>query len=271
MFDRRSHLLETIRTLAAFTGGPGPGDDPLDDRHFVVKSFAHSYAVYRRLFGDFMSSDDREFLDSLFDRVKDIEAPVTEMRRFPWLSLDVRKSKFWKELREMAGQAAARVAEFPDPEPEPLVEFLPLEIVHYRAERFDNPAPPEDLEQDEDGVCPNDLHWHQLRQELLHATEKYGLTGPDDPARESHFYLVDDRYNEERYHYLEVYHPPALTLNWLADVTGVLGEYPGWGVGVKNLRDGYLLIFSDRLLVTGAPFRRCRDAPSVLQVVRTLI
>jgi len=84
-------------------------------------------------------------------------------------------------------------------------------------------------------------------------------------------YLVDDQYNAERYHYMGVYKPAVLTPNWLGDTTGVPRNYPGWGAAVKNLLNAYLLIFADRLLVTGSGFRRCKDAASVLEAVKELI
>lgn len=94
--------------------------------------------------------------------------------------------------------------------------------------------------------------------------EKHGLTGPDDPADKPQFYLVDDRYNDERYHYVEVCDGSVLTLNWLRDMVKTLKNYSGWGVGV-NLGQGYWLLFADRLLVKGKAFRRCKDAASAVR------
>jgi hypothetical protein len=123
----------------------------------------------------------------------------------------------------------------------------------------------------EQGFNTNDFNWYSLREDLLNALEKHGLTGPDDPADPPHCYLVDDQYNQERYHYLEVYQPAMLSLNWLKDVTAALQGFSGWGMGVKNLRQAYLLIFGDRLLVNGSAFRRCKDAAAVLEAVKKLI
>jgi hypothetical protein len=155
--------------------------------------------------------------------------------------------------------------------PERRIKRLPLAVVYYSQERIDNYPPPEEMQENDEGISENDVNWYGLREDLLNVLEKHGLTGPDDPAEDPHFYLVDDQYNEERYHYVEVYKPSVLTLNWLKDTTDVLQSYSGWGVGVKNLRESYLLVFADRLLVTGPPFCRCDDAPSVLEAAKELI
>lgn len=273
MFDRQAYLLEALRTLSTFTGETKTGSRLKDEPYSVVKNFAHSCSVYKRLFGDHLSQTDSQALEDLFDLVKAIETPVWARKPIKWLrhDCDVKKSRFWKQLRELAGRAVRLVELLPELPQERPIKRLPLAVVHYREGRIDNYPPPEEMEENEKGISANDVNWYGLREDLLNVLEKHGLTGPDDPAEDLHFYLVDDRYNEERYHYLEVYKPSVLTLTWLADTTGVLRSYSGWGVGVKNVRKAYLLVFADRLLVTGPAFRRCKDAPSVLEAAKKLL
>jgi hypothetical protein len=271
MFDRQTYLLESLRALSTFTGETKTGNRVKDEPYSVVKNFAHSYSVYRRLFANHLGQIDGQPLDELYELVKEIEAPFWDAKPIQWLRQDVKKNRFWRQLRDLAGRGAVLIESLPEPPRERPIKRLPLAVVYYGEERIDNPPPPEETEVGEEGVSENDINWYGLREDLLTVLEKHGLTGPDDPAEDPHFYLVDDRYNEERYHYMEVYKPSALTLNWLKDTTGALRNHPGWGVGVKNLQEGYLFVFADRLLVTGQAFRHCTDALSVLDAVKMLI
>lgn len=270
MFDRQTYLLETLHTLSTFTGEAKTGSRSKDHPQSVVRNFAHSYSVYKRLFADDLARIDSQPLDELFDLVKQVEAPVWEIKPIKWLRLDIKKSKFWKHLRELAGRGALLIESLPEPTKEKPIKRLPLAVVYYNEERIDNFPPPEETEDDEKGISVNDVNRFALREDLLNVLEKHGLTAPDDPADDPHFYLVDDQYNEERYHYMQIYAPVMISLNWLKDITDTLRCYSGWGVGITNFRKGYLLIFADRLLVTGSAFRRCKDAQSVLEAVKKL-
>jgi hypothetical protein len=271
MFDRRAHLLNAVRTLATFTGDQPTGNRLKDEPYSVVKNFAHSYSVYRQLFPEYLSRIDSQPLDELFELVKEIEASVWEAKPIKWLRLDVKKSRQWKKFRDLASRSVLLVQALPALPTERPIRNLRLSVIYYGDERVDNQPTPEETEENADGISENDVNWYGLREDLLSILEKHGLTGPDDPAENPHFYLVDDRYNEERYHYMEVYEPSVLTMNWLKDTTGVLRSYSGWGVGVKNLRRAYLLIFADKLLVTGPAFRRCKEASSVLEAAKKLV
>jgi hypothetical protein len=79
------------------------------------------------------------------------------------------------------------------------------------------------------------------------------------------YWVIDDQYNDEIYQYIEVYASEALSAKWLDAVVHVLRRYPGWGVGVRNLDRAYLLIFANRLMVTGRTFEDCHDTASVLR------
>ena|SRR5713101_5247793 len=88
-------------------------------------------------------------------------------------------------------------------------------------------------------------------------------SGDENPI----FWVVDDQYNDERYLYMEFEDSLAFSAEWLEDITRTLGRYPGWGIGVDSLKKGYILIFADRLLVTGQPFKRCKTAMDVVEAV----
>lgn len=271
MFDRQAYLLEALRTLATFFGDANTGSQLKDDTYTVVKNFAHSYSVYKRLFGDHLKQVDSEPLDELFELVKEIESPVFIPRPIMWLREDVKDSAFWKRVRELASLGSILIESLPQLPKEKPVSHLPLRVVYYTEKRIDNYPPPEELVEIQSGICANDVNWHALRKDLLLVLEKHGLTGPDDPTDKCDFYLLDDQRNEERYHYVEVHEPLVLTLNWLNDTTDVLRNYSGWGWGVMNFRESYMLIFTDRLLVTGLPFRHCKNTVSVLEAASKLI
>jgi hypothetical protein len=271
MFDRRAHLLDAIRTLATFTGEKRTGSRTKDEPLFVVSNFAHSYAVYRRLFPGHLSRIDSRPLEKLFHLVKEVEAQ--EAKPIEWLVLDhdVKENRHWNKFRELATQCIALIQALPRPQALRPITPPRLPVVYYTADHIENPPTKEEAEPNGDGFSENDANWGGLRLLLLDCLEKHGLTAPDDPADDPHFYLVDDRYNEERYHYLEVYRPSVMTLHWLKDLTSVLRLYPGWGVGVKNLRESYLLIFETRLMVSGRALQHCKDVASVLGEARQLV
>ena len=54
-------------------------------------------------------------------------------------------------------------------------------------------------------------------------------------------------------------------------MTRTLREHDGWGLGIKNIPDGYVLIFGTRLLVQGRRLSRCTTAPEVVEAVRYLL
>ena len=91
-----------------------------------------------------------------------------------------------------------------------------------------------------------------------------GDTRPD-------YYIIDDQYNHERYLYMELYGDDPFNSAWLASVVGKLKDFPGWGTGINNVLDGYVLIFSNKIMVKGRPFQRCRDVASVIKVARRQI
>ncbi len=155
-------------------------------------------------------------------------------------------------------------------------ELDQLKVVQFTLRRIPNPYP------------VGDLPWqvyHTVRNAIVRTCRRHGPTGPigecviedgrNAPAidvwgrgdNHATYFIVDDQYNDEPYLYAEV-HPNAFNREWLADIAATLQEFPGWAIGIKNIPDGYLLIFSDKLMVQGEPLRKCRDAASVIKAVR---
>jgi hypothetical protein len=152
----------------------------------------------------------------------------------------------------------------------------PIPVVHYAVERIPNPSP---------GGLPWQVY-HSVRNAVVRTCREFGPTGPmgecpivvgpdrppvrdwppgDDPCD---FFVVDDQYNDERYIYMEVEPTAALTGEWLARMLAVLRDHPGWGIGISNVAEGYVLLFADRIMVTGPALAGCGDAAAVLRALR---
>jgi hypothetical protein len=127
-------------------------------------------------------------------------------------------------------------------------------VEHYNAERVPNPNPR--------GATPYKT-FEKVRQEIIGVCRKHGVTGPDDNPYDCDVYVVDDQYNDELYHYVEVYNRKLLSPDWVQDMMAAVRRFRGWGAAVKNIRFAYLLIFGDKLMVTGYPFAGCDDIESV--------
>ncbi len=142
-----------------------------------------------------------------------------------------------------------------------------------------------------------DLPWqsyHVVRNALVQTCRRYGPTGPMGvikivPDVENHlmmlvedldfwergdpdpmYYILDDQLNHERYCYAELYGDDPFNAGWLLSITETLRDFDGWGLGVSNIPDCYVLIFGNRLLVNGR-LARCRTAAEVVEEVRRLL
>jgi hypothetical protein len=157
------------------------------------------------------------------------------------------------------------------------MKAIEMPVVHYTVERIPNPSP---------GGLPWQVY-QSVRNAVVRACREFGPTGPmgecpivvgpdqpyglrdwprgDDPCV---FYIIDDQYNYERYIYMEVEPTAPVSTEWFARLAAVLRDHPGWGIGINNVRDGYALLFADRIMVTGPAFAGCRDAGAVLQSLR---
>jgi hypothetical protein len=85
------------------------------------------------------------------------------------------------------------------------------------------------------------------------------------------YYIIPDQANDERYLYAELYGDDPLTPAWLADVAATLRGFDGWGLGLGNIPESYVLILGDRVMVKRPHLSRCKDAESVVTVVRQLL
>lgn len=160
-----------------------------------------------------------------------------------------------------------------------------LKVKAFKSDRVPNPEP--------GGVLPWQKY-HTVRNALVQTCRRHGPTGPmgvikivadaedvmtllardfsvwkpGDP--DPMYFILDDQFNHERYCYAELYGDDPLTENWLAAMTETLRQFEGWGLGVKNIPDSYLLIFSDRLLVTGQ-LAKCKTATDVVEEASRLL
>jgi hypothetical protein len=103
-----------------------------------------------------------------------------------------------------------------------------------------------------------------VRAELVEVCRRFGSTKPEDrDADDPVYFVIDDHLNDERYQHVEVLRPDGLTADWVRAVAAFLFRRRGWGVGVTTIPRGYLLIFADKLMVTGPTFRGCRTVEAV--------
>ena len=85
------------------------------------------------------------------------------------------------------------------------------------------------------------------------------------------YYIIPDQYNHERYCYAELYGDDPFNPGWLLSVTATLREHRGWGLGIGNIPNSYILIFGKRLMVKGRQLDCCKSASEVVEVVRRLL
>jgi hypothetical protein len=153
-----------------------------------------------------------------------------------------------------------------------------------------------------EGHIPNDypggdLPWqmyHTVRNAIVQTCRKYGPTGPMGVVRivqdvenpygmwgrnqdfwesgdpDPMYFILDDQLNHERYCYAELYGDDPFNSGWLLAMSATLREFDGWGLGVMNIRDSYVLIFGDRLMVNGQ-MARCKSAMEAVDLARQLL
>ena len=164
-------------------------------------------------------------------------------------------------------------------------DLAALRVVPFTQERVPNLYPGGDL--------PWQMY-HTVRNALVRTSRRYGPTGPmgivkiksdvenpylrlveevdfwerGDP--DPFYYIIDDQWNHELYCYVELYGDNPFNAGWLLSMTTTLQEFEGWGVGVNNIRDSYILIFADRLMVNGK-LAKCRSAIEVVDLVSRLL
>jgi hypothetical protein len=154
-----------------------------------------------------------------------------------------------------------------------------LRIVHYADRRINDPQ----------GAFP--LSWHEfqsMRNLVLQICRRYGTIGPmelcpiqkglSEPdiyrlwkhseVAQPDFYVLDEQLNNERYIYIEVNGKAAFTSDFVIEISGALDGRPGWGIAVKNIQNGYLIIFGSIVLVAGPVFEGRDDLESIVAICR---
>jgi hypothetical protein len=117
-----------------------------------------------------------------------------------------------------------------------------IRIIHYDADHVYDDRP---------GRKPTTKRFYEIRDSVVATCMRHGLTGPECGVDEGHVYwVVDDQYNDERYQYLEICKPAGMTKSWLLDLMATLEKHPQWGVGISIPYAGYMLVFSDRVMVS---------------------
>jgi hypothetical protein len=160
-----------------------------------------------------------------------------------------------------------------------------VKVVQFTGDRVPNDFP--------GGELPWQMY-HGVRNALVETCRKYGPIGPmgrvkilqqvEDPyimrVEDTEFwesgdpdpwyYIITDQYNQERYCYTELYGDEPFSTSWLVSVMATLREFEGWGLGVTNIPDSYVLIFGKRLMVKGR-LAKCKSAQEVVETASKLL
>lgn len=164
-------------------------------------------------------------------------------------------------------------------------ELDSLKVVPFTGNRVPNDYP------------AGDLPWqvyHTVRNAIVQTCRKFGPAGPmgvcsivpdvEDPVMmlahdpdfwqrgdpDPMYFILDDQLGHERYCYAELYGDDPFNAGWLLSITATLREFDGWGLGIGNIPDSYVLIFGKRLMVNGR-LARCRSATEVVESARRLL
>lgn len=136
---------------------------------------------------------------------------------------------------------------------------MSVPVAYYDSSYVPNPNPK--------GETPFEEFWN-VRLAILATTQEHGETGPESRADQKRYWVVDDQYNDDRYHNMEVYEPEGWSVEWLTDLMKTLGQHEGWGVSVGGIEKGHLLVFADRLMVNGSTFEGCDDLEAVVAAAK---
>lgn len=152
-----------------------------------------------------------------------------------------------------------------------------IRVVHFTDERITDPL-----------GAREELTWqeyHAARNHLLEICEKHGTAGPmgkrplDVDEKTSHrswhlsqnspdFYIISDQLNSERYLYLDICSPKKVTSSWLNDIVQFDAKFPAWGIGMTNVKLGYMIILPPVLLVMGPAFASAKTGEDCVKVLQ---
>lgn len=138
-----------------------------------------------------------------------------------------------------------------------------MSIVHFDDEFVENPSPP--------GMPFKEFT--RIHNDLVAEFTKFGRVGGGGVGLVeggAQFYLIwGDFYGlDHRYVYMEVPDASVFTEEWLRAAAAVLRRHPGWGIGVQNFNEGYVLVFADRVMIKGEPFESCRTLAEIAKVAQ---
>ncbi|MBA4188985.1 MAG: hypothetical protein C0467_13390 [Planctomycetaceae bacterium] len=135
--------------------------------------------------------------------------------------------------------------------------------------------------------------YHTVRNAIVKTCRQFGPTGPmgavqiesdvEDPYRMIHdsdfwergdsepmYYVIEDQLNHERYCYMELMGNDPFNAGWLLGITATLRTFDGWGIGINNIPDSYMVIFGKKLMVKGR-LAKCQSVLDVVETTRRLL
>lgn len=275
MYDCRQPLVDAVRVLATF----GVFDTSVDDEPYkspceAITRFDFHYRVWTFNFREVMKAPQRRPLGELGN----IAGEMLSRRLFEergwekdWDDMLIHSGRNWKNIRALATRSIPIAENLPLPTATSHSFLNEVPIIGYLETRIANLPEPSDLKENKEGVSPHGIAWYSLREDLVLVCGKHGRAGPNTFEMSAQFWVVDDCHNDERYQYVQILDPESLTCDWLADTIALLRIYPRWGIGISNLRDAYMLIFGDRLMVTGQPLENCDTAERILQAAARIV
>lgn len=136
---------------------------------------------------------------------------------------------------------------------------MDIPVVSYHSNIVPNPNPK--------GKTSFKEFW-RVRASILAVSERHGETGPESESNDPLYWIVEDQYNDERYQNMQVYKPEGWNTEWFRALVEELREHKGWAISIGAIDQGHLLVFSDRLMVTGPTFENCHDLKSVVAAAR---
>jgi hypothetical protein len=132
--------------------------------------------------------------------------------------------------------------------------------------------------------------FHCVRNAVVRVCQTFGPTGPmgerplgndDDLAsqgkwplgdRDPVYWVRDDQYNAmDGYVYVDVNRKDGMSEEWLSAIAQCVATHKPWAVCISNLSTGYIIVFCDRILVTGEVFVDCRSVEDVVLCARDLL
>jgi hypothetical protein len=134
-------------------------------------------------------------------------------------------------------------------------------VIHYSGDRIPDDRPGEPATGDE---------WYRVWKAIQRRCGRHGFVGPYHEVDYDAlvYWVVEDQYNEERYQYVEICKSAGMHAAWLLDLMKTLRRFPSWGAGIVNLGGGYLMVFADRLMVTGPTFDGAANFDDVVRCAR---